>query len=425
MSETAPQSLGSIIDQNTAGGTSTAGVAPTARPSLQATIDQVTSAAPAQSAQSAQVAPAQVSQTSPVAAQAAAPPPQNSQGSASPVQSAPQPQQSPAVLRALLAQRNFAIPEDLQSDDQIADVIAQQLDAAEALTQSEEYRLFVAQQDAFKRFLQTQTQATSQVQQAAPQVAATSAAPQATSAAPTIPQDKLLSAITSGFVVQGQDGKFTARHVTFQAHADQLNLQNQQAMEKKAAFAADPDAYIRQAVADATSQGAANPNSQVAAEIQTLLNELRAERAAAQTAQVDAWVNQNHARLYDAQGKLTPYGNLYQQFEEVISTSNPNISPLERHNKVLEKLTAAENAFRATQPAQAQAPAAQQTQPATQSFLQRAGTRNPIPTNRMSDFGGPAKNQVQPLPPTGKAGLPSLRGVVEQQLAVNGVAVGN
>lgn len=316
-----------------------------------------------------------------------------------------------------MSQRNFTVPDELQSDDQIADLIAQQLDAAEALTQSEEYRLFVAQQDAFKRFLQTQTQAASQAQPAA----ATPASPQIASAAPAIPQDKLLSAITSGFVVQGQDGKFSARHATFQAYADQLNLQNQQAMEKKAAFAADPDAYIRQAVADATSQGAANPNSQVAAEIQTLLNELRAERAAVQTAQVDAWVNQNHARLYDAQGKLTPYGSLYQQFEEVISTANPSISPLERHNKVLEKLNAAESAFRATQPA-APAPAAnQQTQP--QSFLQRAGTRNPMPTNRMSGFSGPATNQVPSLPPTGKAGQPSLRGAIELIHASNGVAV--
>lgn len=413
MSETAPQSLGSIIDQNTAGGTSTAAVAPTARPSLQATIDQVTSAVPAQPA--VLVQQAQVSQTLPVAAQAAAPPsPSQPQQSAAVDSSAPQPQPSPAVLRGLLAQRNFTVPDELQSDDQIADLIAQQLDAAEALTQSEEYRLFVAQQDAFKRFLQTQTQAASQAQ---PPVAVTPTQP----AAPAIPQDKLLSAITSGFVVQGQDGKFSARHATFQAYADQLNLQNQQAMEKKAAFAADPDAYIRQAVADATSQGAANPIGKAADEIQTLLNELRAERAAVQTAQVDAWVNANHARLYDAQGKLTPYGNLYQQFEEVISTSNPSISPLERHNRVLEKLNAAESAFRATQPAVPAPAANQQTQP--QSFLQRAGTRNPMPTNRMSGFSGPATNQVPSLPPTGKAGQPSLRGAIELIHASNGVAV--
>lgn len=412
MSETLAQTAqlpGQAIDQNTAGGGSPAPsqVAPGSpmRPRLQSIIDQNVSGNVEAAAPHTQAA-------TPTAASA----PQ-------PAQQPPQFQAQPAVspsLRTLFESRGFTVPAGLQNDDAIAELVVQQINAADELQSSDEFRQFVEQRDRFLEWQQKSQE--SELVKPVDQASSTPAV-----SVSTIPQDKLLQAITAGFVLQGQDGKFSARHAAFQSHADALNAHAQSVMDQKAALAADPDGFIQKQVqallANAGTSG--GTTSQEVAELRSLLNEIKSERQSQQQAQVNAWVDSNKAKLFDPTNKLTAYGNLYTQFEQAIDAISPNLNPLERHNQVLAKLNAAEAAFRPAQSALTQSQAqsaATPNQPATtqqrQSFLNNAARRDPV--NRMSDYSGPASNTIPSQQPRGKGGFTSLRSIIEQSAAVNG-----
>ena len=418
MSATA-QSLGSIIEANTSGGGGEAAAPSVGVPSLGQIINAnaggMPAPAPVQQVQPVTSAPAgqivnpAVQTTVQPAAQGTQPvqvqAPEQTQATA----------QQQAVLRHLLSQRNFNVPETAQTDDQIADLIAAELDAAaEAtrLTESAEFQAFAQNRDQFLAWLNSQAQSPQNTQNSQQNPSATSPASAANVA--QIPDAALTSAIANGYVMMDpQTQKWSARFAQFSAHADAMNARAAKAAEMKAALAADPDAFIQAKVTEAL---ATKTVGQESTELKQLLEELRAERQATQQSQVNQWIEANRTRLYDQSGQFTPYAKLYQQFEEVISSAAPNISPLERHNKVLEKLNAAQAAFQSTLPAQGTVPAPQPVQ--QQSFLSGAARRNG--TNRLSEYQGAASNQVKPQVPVGKGGHPSLAGLIQQMTAISG-----
>jgi len=390
MSGTSTQSLASIIDSN-APGNAPASAPVMAIPSLQQAIDSTSGsggsvAAPLPVGTSA--APAIDSTT--VAGASSSP---------APIETSQQQQQ--AVLRQLLTQRGFNIPTEFSNDDQIADLIAAQLDSASTIESSPEFQQFKAWQ-------------AQQVQTPAPAVPASPATPAAKTE--EIPESKILSAITDGYVTfDASTKKWVPAYPQFASHANAMNSRAEQTQKTKIDLATDPQDFIRQQIQDAVNS--LKPQSEVN-ELKQILEEIKQERVNAQWSQVDQWVEQNRAKLFSADNKPTPYNNLYVQFETAITSADPSFAnrPLERHNEVLKRIAIAEQAFRPAQasPQQGQANPASPAQ--RSSFLDGAARRNG--TNRLSEYTGPANNAVPPQVPLGPGKLPSLQGTIDQMLAL-------
>ena len=381
MSGTAPQSLASLVD-SVAPGNPVAAPPGTGIPSLSGIIDQSSGAsgvAPLPVGTSAVPA----TDTAPVAGQL---PTQ----ATSPVAAEVQQQ---AALRQLLSQRGFNVPDEFSTDDQVADLIASEIDAAVTLRESQEFQQFRAWQS----------------QQSQPGTSAqTTPAPVQT--APEITEAKILSAITDGYVSFDQNAKkWVPNYPQFATHADAVNARAEQKQQTKINLASDPQDYIRQQINEAVAS--LKPQTEVE-ELKQVLQELKQERINTQWAQVDSWVEQNRSRLFEADGKPTPLNNLYVEFEKALTKADSSFDtrPLERHNEVLRRMAVAEQAFRPTQQPATQ----QQALPpaARPSFLDGAARRNG--TNRLSEYTGPASNAVGPQVPMGKAGTPSLSGIINQ-----------
>ena len=410
MSETAPQSLASLVDQTAspAGGDSATATTQSAAnppmPSLSALVNNLadSSASGDASPSSQQNRPTSAAPTGQTAVT-----PQSGQSPLDPAFQATQTQQAQqaqeqARLRALLSTRGFDIPESYSTDDAIADLIAQQLDAA-AAAEAQLEQLRAATQ-------QTQAQAP-----AAPvtQQPATPASPES-----QIPADAILSAIANRFLTQDADGKWAPQHPSFAKHAEQYNATIQRQQQMKAELAVDPEAYIQRRIKEALESYSQQKPSAQTDELKQLLDSVKQQQVQAQISQIEAWGSQNQTRLFDSTGKPTAYYGLYNQFYTDLTKADPTFEqrPLERHNEVLKRIQQVEAAFLPTAlaglpGAQAQGGQAAQTQPpAKPTFLDAAARRNG--TNRLSDYAGPARNQTSPQIPTGKGGLPSLHGIV-------------
>jgi len=391
MSGTAPQSLASLVDS---AAPTTPGATPsgTGFPSLSGIIDQ-------SAASDSGVAPLPVG-TSTVPATDTAPVAGQLPTAQTNIPATTETQQQ-AVLRQLLAQRGFTVPDEFTTDDQVADLLASEIDAAVTLRESQEFQQFKAWQ--------------AQQSQQAPATQATPAPAQTAPAAPEISEAKILSAITDGYIAFDQTTKkWVPNYPQFATHADAVNARAEQKQQTKINLASDPQDYIRQQINEAVAS--LKPQSEVE-ELKQVLQELKQERVNAQWAQVDQWVQQNNAKIFSAPNVPTPYGALYLQFEEALTKSDPTLDtrPLERHNEVLRRLAVAEQAFRpAQQPATTQQPASPPA--ARPSFLDGAARRNG--TNRLSDYTGPAANEVPPQTPRGKNGMPSLQGTIDQMIAL-------
>jgi hypothetical protein len=396
MSGTSTQSLASIIDSNASGTTQASAPAMTI-PSLQNAIDSTSSAS------GSVVAPQPVGTTSAPAVDSA--PAAGATPSYTPVTETSQ-QQQQAILRQLLTQRGFNIPSEFSNDDQIADLIAAQLDSASTIESSPEFQQFKAWQ----------------AQQGQSNAAGTPAPAVQSNPAPTakteeIPESKILSAITDGYVTfDAAARKWVPTYAQFASHADAINSRAEKTQQTKINLATDPQDFIRQQIQDAVNT--LKPQSEVN-ELKQILEEIKQERVNAQWAQVDSWIDQNRPKLFSADNKPTPYGNLYVQFESAITSADPSFAnrPLERHNEVLKRIAIAEQAFRPAQQASPQQGQANPAAPAQRpSFLDGAARRNG--TNRLSEYTGPANNAVPPQVPLGPGGLPSLNGIINQMTSL-------
>jgi hypothetical protein len=312
-------------------------------------------------------------------------------------------QQQQAILRQLLTQRGFNIPSEFSNDDQIADLIAAQLDSASTIESSPEFQQFKAWQ--------------AQQNQAPTPAVQSPATPAPAAKTEEIPESKILSAITDGYVTfDAATKKWVPTYAQFASHADAINSRAEKTQQTKINLATDPQDFIRQQIQDAVNS--LKPQSEIN-ELKQVLEEIKQERVNAQWAQVDQWIEQNRSKLFAADNKPTPYGNLYVQFESAITSADPSFvnRPLERHNEVLKRIAIAEQAFRPAQqasPQQGQAnPAAPTQRP---SFLDGAARRNG--TNRLSEYTGPANNAVPPQVPLGPGGLPSLNGIITQMTSL-------
>lgn len=406
MSETSPQSLASVIDQQTGGGDGTA-VAPSVKmPSLASLIDQsvgsgLTNSTVA-SSDSGDVTPSQTT-----AAKVPAPPaaPAVGQGAADQTaqatQAATQAAQEQARLRALLSARGFDVPEVYSTDDAIADAIAAELDRASALEKSEDYQRFLAWQAE-------QAKAAATAQTTKPPEPPVTQGPS---------ESAILNAVTKGYVsFDAASKKWAPQHPSFAAHADSMNQRDEQQRQIAAEFASDPHGYIQRQIQEGVKAAleSLKPTSQQPVdEIKQVLDGLKQQQIQAQQSQIDAWAMQNASKLYDASGNPTGMHAFYNQIYQDLTKQDPTFDqrPLERHNEVLRRLQVAEQAFR---PALPPAPA----QPAVPkpSFLDSAARRNG--TNRLSEYVGPAKNSTGVQVPKGKLGMPTLAGVIEQQTAL-------
>lgn len=392
MSETAPQSLASVIEQQAPSEPGTSSPQPLKIPSLESIIASSPAATQTDPSVSGDVslapeshaAPSEPAQQSnPAAGQAAA---------------------EQARLRALLTQRGFEIPENYATDDAIADLIAQQLDASNAPQQPDDYQ----QYQQWK------------AQQAAAQAAATAPATPAAPAAPQVSPSEVLSAVSSGFITYDATAKkWTATHPTFNAHAEAMTSHEEKQRQIKISLATDPEGYIAQQV-EARVKAALESlqTQQPANEIKEVLATLKQQQIQAQTAQIESWASQNASKLYDASGNQTPYYSFYQTVYNDLTKADPTFDarPLERHNEIVRRLTVAEQAFRSAQPVApvAQAPAPVPQKP--QSFMNVVANRNGH--NRLSDYSGPARNPVAPQIPRGPGGAPSLNGIIANMTSV-------
>lgn len=396
MSETAPQSLASVIDQQAPPEAGTSSPAPQKMPSLEAII-----ASP----------PANASADPSVSGDAS--PPSRLSADASPVQQTPSTAGQVASaaeqsrLRALLTQRGFEIAETYATDDAIADLIAQQIDAANATQEPEGY------QD----FLKWKAQQTAQsAQSAVQQSPATPAAP----AAPQVSPSEVLSAVSSGFVTYDPAAKkWVATHPTFNAHAEAMISQEEKQRQIKISLATDPEGFIAQQV-EARVKAALESlqTQQPTSEIKEVLATLKQQQVQAQTAQIESWATTNASKLYDAAGNQTPYYGFYQTLYTDLTKADPSFDqrPLERHNEIVRRMTAAEQAFRSVQPAAPAVPAPAPVPQKPQSFMQGVANRNGH--NRLSDYSGPARNPVAPQIPKGAGGAPSLNGIISSMTSI-------
>ncbi len=411
MSESSPQSLASAINQSApelpdaiTGGTGTVPTAPGRAapkiPSLASLIDTNASGSGDAPLAAGTSTGQQPTPPAPAAGPSSAPATATATATASPAPATAESEHEQARLRSLLIQRGFEIPEDYATDDSIADLIAAQLDANAAREQSDEYKAFIKWQ---------------QDQQTAASAATTAqSAPKTPEKPVEIPESAILSAVSGGYVhYDGEKKQWVAAHPTFTSHADAMNARDARAQQIKVALATDPEGYIQQQVEARVKALLANQTQETqapASELKQVLEQFKQQQIQAQVSQIESWATENASRLYDATGSKTPFYLLYENIYTDLNKIDPTFDqrPLERHNEILRRVTAAEKAFRAQQPAPApQQPAKPQT------FLEGAAARR-NGTNRLSEYAGPARNTVAPQIPKGGMGVPSLGGIIHQ-----------
>jgi len=378
MSGPATQSLSAIVDQVTATQADPAASTPASSPAIQSLQSIIDSAPPVTPGQNAPTAKS----VEPALADS------HQQG-----------QVSPAGLRDLLVRRGLDVPEELNTDDLIAEALVNEFNTAATAFETPDYKAYLSWKD----------------QQAA--------AEKAKAAQPVVPEkptglqsQELLNAIRQGVVsYDGEQKKWAASHPQFDSYAEAMNSQDQKANQAKISLASDPEAFVSQKIKEAISE--LKPAGEVS-ELKELLQQIRQERTEhAEQTKITSWENANLAKLYvPVTGEMTPYGKAYQDIESEIDKVNQKLGLLERHNQVLRQLAIVEKYLPAAKPA-VQAPPAAATP--KQSFLDAASRRNG--TNRLSEYSGAASNSVAPQIPKGKGGYPNLAGIIEQNTSLTGM----
>ena len=369
-------SLSSIVDQVAAAQadpTASTPAASTARPDLQSIIDSAVPVTPGQPVTTAKP------------------------GETTPADSHTQGQVSSAGLRDLLVRRGLEVPEELNTDDLIAEALVNEFNTAATAFETPDYKAYLNWKDQ---------QAAAEKAKAAPVVPEKPTGPQS---------QELLNAIRQGVIsFDGAQKKWAATHPQFDSYAEAMNSQDQKANQAKISLASDPEAFVSQKIKEAISE--LKPAGEVS-ELKELLQQIRQERAEhAEQSKITSWENANLTKLYvPVTGEMTPYGKAYQEIESEIDKVNPKLGLLARHNQVLRQLAIVEKYLPAAKPA-VQAPPAAATP--KQSFLDAASRRNG--TNRLSEYQGAASNSVAPQIPRGKSGFPSLAGIIEQSNSLTG-----
>jgi hypothetical protein len=369
-------SLSSIVDQvpaTQADPASSSPVVQTARPDLQSIIDSALPVGLGQNAPTAKI------------------------GEPAYVDSHQHGQVSSAVLRDLLVKRGLEVPEELDTDDLIAEALVNEFNTAATAFETPDYKAYLSWKDQ-----QAVAEKAKLAQPVAPEK-------------PAGPQSQeLLNAIRQGIVsYDGIQKKWAASHPQFDSYAEAMNNQDQKANQAKISLASDPEAFVSQKIKEAISE--MKPASETS-ELKELLQQIRQERAeSAEQSKITLWENANLTKLYvPVTGEMTPYGKAYQEIESEIEKVNPRLGLLERHNQVLRQLAIVEKYLPAARQATSQ-PAAVAPK---QSFLDAASRRNG--TNRLSEYQGAALNSVAPQIPRGKSGFPSLAGIIEQSNSLTG-----
>lgn len=305
--------------------------------------------------------------------------------------------QQQSQLRSLLSNRGFVVPDSVASDDQIADLLASELDSA----------ISVRESDEFKKFQQWKAE-----QEAA---AAKPAQPSIQPQQPSASDAELLTAVSSGYITFDATSKrWSATHPSFSSLAEAMTSRDERAQKARAELAFDPTAFIQKRIDEAIQTALKSAKPSAPEDVQQAVSEFRQQQVQAQLTQIESWASQNSQTLYDANGNPTPRYRLYETIYTDLTKADPSLDqrPLERHNEVLRRMQVAEQAFR---PAAA-APVQQQAKPA--SFMASAAARRDV-QNRLSDYTGPAKNSVGPQIPRGKGGIPSLQGIVNQMTTLS------
>lgn len=418
MSETLPQSLASVIGQQTqtsdGADTSSASQQAFKIPSLESLIAGSASGAETSASASGDASlPEGTSAAATVPADS--PPAGQSNTDVSGTQQTTAQTQAQAAeqarLRALLSSRGFDIPETHTTDDAIADLIAQQLDAAASLESSPDYVQF------------QQWKAQQSAQASPPATPVQPLAATAPAAQPEIPDSVILNSVNNGFITHDSaTRKWVPANPAFASHADAMNARAEKQQQAKIQLSLDPEAYIQQrinealAAAEKARASASQPQSE---ELKSLLDSMKQQQIQTQISQVEAWAQANSSRLFDATGNQTPFYMLYQTAYNDLTKLDPTYDqrPLERHNEVLKRIQTAEAAFRPT--ALVPTPVTQQQAKPQQSFLSNVAQRTG--ENRLSSYDGPARNSVSPQIPRGPGGVPSLSGIINGQtsLAMN------
>jgi len=312
-------------------------------------------------------------------------------------QSSPSQEQA---LRALLTSRGFEVPQDYATDDAIADLLVQQLDAASSFEESDDY----------KKYLNWQSQ------QAIPQTFEVTA-PVTTVAPPAqINESLILNAVSNGYITfDAKENKWGPAHPSFAEHADAMNAREKQQQQIKIQLATDPEGYIQKRIEEAlAAHKAPVADSPQSAELKKVLDGLKQQQVQSQVSQIESWAMDNSSKLYDAAKQQTPFYGFYQSLYGDLTELDPTYDqrPLERHNEILRRMQVAEQAFRPSAP-----PAAEVAPPKPQSFLASVAQRTG--SNRLSEYDGPARNSVSPQIPKGPGGMPSLAGIINGQTALN------
>ena len=361
--------------------------------------------------------------TAPVAASPAAPPALSSVIEAEASPQAPavsEPPLTPVVpdsaafnLRQNLETRLGIAADSYEDDGAAFEDFATALGQASEVLNSEDFQNYQSQQEEFQAYRAQQSATPDTPATPAPVAPESQVSPANPFSSAKISEDAQLLA-QQNLITRGEDGTWTPKQPAFQAFADEYNRHDVTVRTNVMKFSQDPTGFVQNILTQQGQQPVAEDAS-----IKAMQGELAAMRQqlADQASQksentIDDW--RKTAPLRDEAGALTPYAKEYMRWEKRVRGDGPTLNAIQVHKKVIDSLDFAgvtPEAIAAT--VESKKPAVPRESMVSQVKKRAATNSNGNGHNRLMEYAAsaPASN---PGVPTGKAGLPSLHGVIAQ-----------
>ena len=321
--------------------------------------------------------------------------------------SVPTPDDAAFNLRQNLENR-LGIAADSYDDDNAAfEDFATALGQASEVLNSEDYQNFQTHQEAFQKY---------QEQQAAPvtpePASAVSEPPASSFTTANISEDAQLLA-QQNLITRGEDGTWTPKQPAFQSFADEYNKHDVAVRTNVMKFSQDPTGFVTKLIEQNQAPAAESDTvKSLQDELSAIKQQLADQATLKSTNTIDQW--RAETTLRDESGALTPYAKEYMRWEQRVRQESPNLSPIQAHDKVIDSLKFAgitpEQAASATEPKTLATP---RESMAGKAKKRAATNSNGNGHNRLQEYAASAPAS-DPGVPKGKAGLPSLSGLIAQ-----------
>lgn len=307
-------------------------------------------------------------------------------------------------------QERLGIDAGSYADDNAAfEDFASALGQASTILNDESYHQYQEQQEAFQAYLKQQSEPDSAPSAVAPEQ---TAAPASSFATAQISEDAQLLA-QQNLITRSEDGTWTPKQPAFQSFADEYNKHDIAVRTNVMKFSQDPTGFVNKLIeknqVPATESDAIKSMQEQLAALQQQL----ADQAALKSSnEIQKW--RDSTPLKNANGTLTPYAKEYMRWESRVRQENPGVAPEAIHQKVISSLNFAGVTPESATPAtEAKKPAEPRETMASKAKRRAATNSNGNGHNRLKEFAASAPASA-PGVPTGKAGLPSLNGIIAQ-----------